>query len=868
MEETIHSDSSVAIAAMPPLPTEKRLLGNRYRLSGLVRGDDLPDQMLATDMVTGGKVLVRWWALPTVSSSARLRMEHEARLLSKLQEPCLNRILETGEDGDRFYAVQPWVRGIALRQRLSRAALDLQEVFTLGRCLFSALKAVHEVGILHHEIHPANVIVNDSSPLVEAVLTGFSLGCRANPAKWNVHDSMEAARYRSPEQAGSVDYDIGPTSDLYSAGIVLFECLAGRVPFGGDTVGTVLLEHMTCRIPELRSLGLNIPRSLDELIQRLLRKDPRDRYQTAEAVLLDLEEIAASLQSDAADPAFVVGSHDRRPTLTEPAFVGRQDELRQLEEQIEQVIAGGSRLVFVEAESGGGKTRLLAEAALRGMQAGMWALRGRGSEIVGQLPFQVLSGIVEDVVAAARSNPDLASTLRERLGDHVNAVATMLPELGRSLGWETPPAAGPEQFVETRSVQALAAFLGGLGAETRPALIILDDCQWAAEMTFKVIAQWQRELASPAGNGRPTLLVVAFRSEEVAAEHPLRKLRPSLHLQLGRFETEDVQHLLESMAGPLPAGAIEVVCKLSEGSPFMASAVLRGMAESGALLAEPTGWRIEPLALADLQSSGRAAGFLARRIELLPRDALDLLTIGAVLGKEFDLDLAAKLLVFSPSQVAAALELIRARHFVWTRPDGTECTFVHDKIRAALLARLLPENLRELHHLCAHHLQREKAGRIFDLAYHFDAAGDHEAALPYALQAAEQARARHALEMAEGQYRIAQRGAQSAENTAHYAIAKGLGDVLMLRGRYSEAEELFQAALGLADGTLAEVEMRGRLGETRFQARRHGQSGAGRRRGAAAARRNRPPKTSLSVYSCCCGRPLFRPLIPCCRASS
>ena len=117
--------------------------------------------------------------------------------------------------------------------------------------------------------------------------------------------------------------------------------------------------------------------------------------------------------------------------------------------------------------------------------------------------------------------------------------------------------------------------------------------------------------------------MVAFRSEEVAADHPFRRIHPSLHLRLTRLKLEDVRLLLESMAGPLPAEAVEVVYRLSEGSPFMASAVLRGMAESGALLADPTGWRIEPLALADLQSSGRAAGFLSRRIELLPHDTLE-----------------------------------------------------------------------------------------------------------------------------------------------------------------------------------------------------------------------------------------------------
>ena len=258
--------------------------------------------------------------------------------------------------------------------------------------------------MLHRDIRPTNIILSDGSPLSTAVLIDFSLGCDAGTGIATSEDSLDTARYRSPEHAGSMDYDVGATSDLYSAGIVLFECLAGHPPFGGDTVGAVLLTHMTSHVPELRAAGLDIPRPLDELIQRLLRKDPRDRYQTAEAVLLDLEGIAASLRSGAAESAYVVGLHDRRPTLTEPAFVGHQSDLQQVDEQIRQVAAGQTSLVFVEAESGGGKTRLLAEVALRGAQNGMWVLHGCGLEMVGQRPFQVLHGVVEDVDRRGQSS--------------------------------------------------------------------------------------------------------------------------------------------------------------------------------------------------------------------------------------------------------------------------------------------------------------------------------------------------------------------------------------------------------------------------------------------------------------------------------
>src|SRR5207248_454794 len=142
---------------------------------------------------------------------------------------------------------------------------------------------------------------------------------------------------------------------------------------------------------------------------------------------------------------------------------------------------------------------------------------------------------------------------------------------------------------------------------------------------------------------RPVLLVAAFRSEEVSSSHLLRTLQPTANLTLPPFLAANVRKLAESMAGPLPDEAVDVIERLAEGSPFMAAAALRGLVESGALLSAPAGWRVEPLAMAAVQSSRHAAAFLARRIELLPEATLKLLSVGAVLGKEFDLFTAAKL---------------------------------------------------------------------------------------------------------------------------------------------------------------------------------------------------------------------------------
>jgi len=788
----------------------------RYLVSRIMKAGAATQTVLAVDNRHHDTVVLKIYAGALIAEEARLRVEQEATILRTLNLPWLTPLRDVGFAADCFYVVWPFVPGISLAERLRQGPMALNDALMVSHCVLAALDEMHHRGLLHRDIRPANVIVSESTPISVAVLSDCGLANLLHPEAAS-GQSLEIARYRSPEQAGSLDCPLGPPSDLYSLGILLFECLAGRTPFDAPSVNELLFQHMTARAPELRSLEIDVPRALDEVLQRLLRKDPRDRYQSAEAAIGDLAYIAEALAYGIREPACTVGSFDRRPTLTEPAFVGRQAELQLLQQEIDRACRGQGGLVFVEAESGGGKSRLLDEVALGGTQKRMAVYRGQGTEQIGQRPFQVLHGIVEQFIAATRRDPKLSENVGARLGHHRDALAAAAPQLAAACGWPEVSVLGPEAFGEARTIEAFARFLDALGSAARPALVILDDCQWADELTVKLIAQWLHNRAEATGGARSVMLVAAYRSEEVGDEHLLRAIRPGVHVRLAALVPDEVRRLVESMAGPLPAEAVAAIVAAAGGCPFMASAVLRGMVESGALMAEEHGWRAEPLAMDRLNSSSSAAGFLLRRIELLPAATIDLLVVGAVLGKEFDVALASRLAGQTATAAAESAGVARERHFLWIGPDGAQGAFVHDKIRAALLTRLSAGDRQQLHLRIAQALQAEAPDRVFDLAYHFDAAGESRVALDYALRAAHQARLQHSLEVAEQQYRIAQRGAEQAPIPTQFAVAEGLGDVLMLRGRYGEAAQLFDRAALLAVSPLARAQIAGKLGELSFK---------------------------------------------------
>ncbi|MBX9679349.1 MAG: response regulator [Gemmataceae bacterium] len=789
------------------------VFGGRYQVLRALKRSPHGATLLARDSKNRTDVVIKTAGIASFSATARMRLHHDIQVLAKLKNELVAPLLDHGSAGDQLYLVMPFVQGITLQARLRQGPLSVIEAITLGRVLFRSLGVAHVQGVLHRDVKPANVMVEDAAPLCKATLIDFGLARTADLDSEIREQWAGTAQYLSPEGAGLLDHDVTECSDLYSAGIVLYECLLGRPPYVGTSVGEVLRQHLTVQAPELRSLGLSVPRVLDEVIQRLLRKDPRDRYQAADAVVADLTMIAEALESGESEPTLVIGLQDRRHTLTEPAFVGRGHELAVLHTQLEHLQAGQGGVVLLEAESGGGKTRLLAEFASQGTQQGAWILRGQGLEHAVQRPFQILAGVAAGLISSVHLEPYLGARIRARLGDQLDAVCAALPELADLFGLHAVSQLGPETFGETRSIQSLANLLDALATPDRPVLVLLDDAQWADQSTLKVLAYWQRQATA---SERSVLVVAAFRSEEVPAGHLLRLLKASAHLKLPTFQAVYVRKLVESMAGPLPDEAVDVIEWLAEGSPFMAAAALRGLVETGALTPASNGWRVEPLAMADVQSSRHAAAFLARRIELLPPTTIDLLTVGAVLGKDFDLFTAAKLAKQTSEQAIDAFQEACRRHLIWAKGKGSPCTFIHDKVRETLLHRLTDGERKELHLSAAIDLETHAKDRVFELAYHFDAAGESGLALPFALVAAEQARSRYALELAEEQYRIAERGAPE-EQAVRYQIFEGLGDVLMLRGRYEEAARKTKVAVELAVGDVAKAQVEGKLGELAFK---------------------------------------------------
>ncbi|MCA9108631.1 MAG: response regulator [Planctomycetaceae bacterium] len=795
----------------------RRLMEERYEMGEVLHLSAQSVRFLGRDRETSKQLVIRMTLIECLPAGVLMRLEYEAAIRRTLQSEWLPEVFFTGRVGHWHVFVREFVPGVSLHERMLRGPHDVRESLNLGAGMFAGLRDLHQSGVLHHRVHPSNIIVNDEGPLSQICLVDFGTQSPMfdDTALAESEMSAEALRYAwylAPEQSGLIDQEITEPSDLYAAGAVLFHCLSGQPPFTSQTLGTLLLDHMTSPVPRLQDDSIGPARALNELLQRTLRKDPRDRYQSAEAVLADVKQLIAANDAGVVDPHLVIGAQDRRNSLTEPAFVSRIQEMKRLGRHLESAIDGRGGILFLEGESGAGKTRLLQECARSGAQQRFHIFQGRGTNDVALEPFRVLQGVVEGILLIASSDIAWARIFREQLAEDVNIICKALPDLSSLLKCDTSIIPRPETFAEARTIEALARLLECLGTKNSPALVILDDCQWADEQTNRLIRKLH-ERRENADSSCYMQLIVAFRSEEVPGDHPLRQIGCHDQICLSGLHDDEVRNLAESMAGPLPEDAVEVVTRLASGSPFMASAVLRGLVETGALVHTPEGWRVESLAMDSIHSSNQAGALLAKRLELLPDDARRLLSWGAVLGSEFEIEMVTRLSGMSAPRAIQAIDDARDRRLIWCRQNGRECSFVHDKIREALLESQERTEREERHVQAAFDLQRYAPDRHSAIAFHFDAAGKPLAALKDALKAGEEASEQHALEIAEQQFRIARRASEDTDRRTRFRIESGLGHVLMVRGRYTEAAEAFEAAARFAVGTVGKAELKGKLAE-------------------------------------------------------
>jgi serine/threonine protein kinase len=832
-------EPSISREGETPMP---QALG-AYRVRGVLGSGGMGIVYLGQHEGTGQQVALKTVRVPHDSMLASIRLE--VRALSRIQHPRIVRILDHGVSGglpwyamellesrtlrqllERHYAVPGTRSSTTFRARRgdtlrgpkpegpSAPGLPARALLQVVHDLCEPLAYLHGRGLVHCDLKPGNIFIQRSGAVV---LGDFGTAAEFAGALGREHlhvdtVGMGTLLYMAPEQIRGELVDA--RADLYSLGCILYECATGMPPFIGASTRVIRRLHLQ-EPPTPPSLLTEepLPERLEWLILKLLEKQPEDRLGYAE----DVARVLTGLGLDADG-----GEHRPAPLpyLYRPRFTGREDALRQLRERL--LHQGGE--VFIGGGSGVGKTRLALEAAREALHReipvvtceciplGASGLRADADVRAPALhPFRSLLASVAD-----RCRNEGAEETARLLGPKGKVLVPYEPYLDELPGQQQllpPPTLTNPEAARARTFASLQEVLFAF-AEDDPLLLIIDDLQWADEMTLGFLQQLRLEDLAARG----VLLLGTYRMEEqrgVLAELVSRS--GAVRLELGLLDERSIRSMVCSMLAlqELPRD-FDGLVRQAEGNPFFVGEYLRAAIAEGLLHRDEQGqWRLRGRARAGagLERLGlpdSIAEIIHRRLRDLDPGAQALVELAAVLGRECDADLLLEAAPLRDTTALEALQTLRVRQIVEQTP-GNRMRFLHDKLREISYAAISPEQRRSLHRRAADAIeQRYQRARDFalyfpSLANHWAQAQVHDQACRYFRLAADRARAVHAngdaitffrAALAEARQHLGpERAGQGEWQAVLLHLHEGLGDVLALTGRQDEARAAYAEAL-------------------------------------------------------------------------
>jgi hypothetical protein len=588
--------------------------------------------------------------------------------------------------------------------------LDLGGLLRVAIGLASTLGRAHQCGLIHKDVKPENVLVDEAG---HVWLTGFGIASRL-PRERQAPTAPETIAgtlaYMSPEQTGRMNRSIDTRSDLYSLGVTLYQMLTGVLPFAAADP----LEWVHCHIarqPVPPADRREVPQPLSGIIMRLLANNAEERYQTAAGLEADLRRCLTDWESNGRIDPFPLGTHDSSDRLLIPEkLYGREREVDTLLAAFGRVVAQGTaELVLVSGYSGVGKSSIVNELhKVLVPPRGLFAA-GKFDQYKRDVPYatlaQALQMLLRQILVKSEAEVDhWREALLEALGPNGQLMVNLIPEVEFVIGKQPPVAELPPQEARGRFQLVFRRFLGTFATAEHPLALFLDDLQWLDTATLELL---ERLITDP--DVQHVLLIGAYRDNEVSSSHPLMRTLAAIRdagaraqeIVLAPLRLDDVERLIADAlhCGPDSAGPLALLIhEKTGGNPFFAIQLLTALVEEGLVRfdRDAAAWIWDLDRIRGKGYSSNVVDLMLGKLGRLPHHAQTALQQLACLGNEAKIELLRLVFGQSEEEIHAPLwDAVRAGLILRSE---SSYAFLHDRIQEAAYA-LIPEAQRVGVHL-------------------------------------------------------------------------------------------------------------------------------------------------------------------------
>ncbi len=631
------------------------------------------------------------------------RFHREFQVLSRLQHPRLVRTYAWGFAEERPYFTMEYLPGKTLQKIIANPAhlgqFRASYFCDLIQQIAEGLAYVHVQGAVHRDLKPSNIMVLETEEGIETTILDLGLAKFKHLHSASITQTgatIGTAEYMSPEQGKGLWVD--HRSDLYSLGVILYEMLTGVPPFSGQNPVSVILKHIRESPPPMGEAPVEVPEQTQQIVLKLLAKEPVDRYQSAEelARVLPLRFVLPDDEQ-----------HNGPVKVMRPQFVGRESEMKTLRAMLKDVLVGEQRVVLILGEAGVGKSRMVEELLGDARVYNFLCLKGAGREEGGQ--------IYGALIDAFQGTADLMA--------------------GLSDSGET------DKFsVMERWLQLLKRL-----RQKQPIVLCLEDIQWVDELTLEFL---QYVLRDP--EPCPFLLCLTCRwsqgeslSDEIENFIQGNEFDRATQIQLKNLPQEASGYLAASMLGlrSIPSDALQTLFRETGGQPLFVVEAVRALVQAGVVRQNVPGdwqWGEFPETLL----SDDFSKVLYRRITALPAVQQRVLEYACVFLSDFSFELLAAVWRGDELELLDVLDdLITEGLLVACGEDEDRYQFSQELFRCAIYNRMQDVRRRLLHREIGNVLEKiEDVEELTEeLADHFAAAEEQHKAVKYACLAGKKA---------------------------------------------------------------------------------------------------------------------------------